>query len=57
MLRALFPVIYIIIGVVISINNGYFALGSISQILSFLLAVLLWPLIFIGANLHLNLGF
>lgn len=47
-------IIYIIIGVVVASNQGYLAnLGSISAILSALLAVLLWPLLLFGISLHL----
>jgi len=47
-------VIYIIVGVVIASNQGYLvSLSSIPQILSALLAVVLWPLLLLGINLHL----
>ena len=47
-------VIYIIVGIIVASNQGYLAsLGSISTILSALLAVLLWPLLLVGINLHL----
>lgn len=47
-------VIYIIVGVIVASNMGYLAsLGSISSILSALLAVALWPLLLLGINLHL----
>jgi len=47
-------VIYIIVGVIVASNMGYLAsLGSISSILSALLAVALWPLLLFGINLHL----
>jgi hypothetical protein len=49
--------IYIVVGVIIAMANGYFVITSVSGIISFLLAVILWPLIFLGLNLHLNLGF
>ncbi len=47
-------IIYIIIGVVVASNRGYFVdLTTLSQLLSALLAVLLWPVIVFGANLHI----
>lgn len=47
-------VVYFIIGVVIAGNQGYLSsLGSIPRLLSALLAVVLWPLILLGINLHL----
>jgi hypothetical protein len=49
-------IIYIIIGVIIASNRGYLGdLGSISHLLSALLAVVLWPLVLLGVNLHLAL--
>jgi len=48
--------IYMIIGLYIANVNGYFAtVGTVAGLLSAVLAVLLWPLVFLGANLHLAL--
>jgi hypothetical protein len=49
---SLFGVAYIIIGVVVALTNGY-ALHSIGELLSFLLAMFLWPLVLLGVNLHI----
>ncbi len=50
-------IIYIIIGVVVAANRGYLTdLGTISGILSALLAIVLWPLLLFGVNLHLSIG-
>ncbi len=47
-------IIYIIVGVVIASNRGYLGnLGSIPDVLSAILAVILWPLVLLGINLHL----
>jgi hypothetical protein len=47
-------ILYTIIGIIIASNQGYFInLGSISHLLSALLAVVFWPLILLGVNLHL----
>lgn len=47
-------VIYIIIGVIVASNQGYLGdLGSIPNLVSALLAVILWPLVLLGVNLHL----
>ena len=49
-------IIYIIIGVIMASNRGYLSqLGSISNSLSALLAIVLWPLMLLGVNLHLAL--
>ena len=46
-------VIYIIIGVIIASNQGYLVnIGSLADIVSAALAVSLWPLLFLGINLH-----
>ena len=42
---------YLIIGVVIALTNGY-AIHSFGQLLSFVLATLLWPLVLLGVDLH-----
>ena len=48
-------IIYIVIGVIVAMNRGYFVdLASIAHLLSALMAVLLWPLLFLGVNLHLT---
>jgi ABC-type anion transport system duplicated permease subunit len=49
-------IIYIIIGVIVASNRGYFTdIGTISHLLSAFLAVVLWPLVLLGVNLHLVL--
>jgi hypothetical protein len=48
--------LYIIIGAIVASNRGYLGdLGSISHLISALLAILLWPLVLLGVNLHLAL--
>jgi hypothetical protein len=49
-------VIYLLIGVVVAANKGYLVYGTLSDVLSALLAIILWPLLFFGVNLHLALG-
>lgn len=47
-------VIYIIIGVIMASNRGYLVgLGELDHILSALLAIILWPLLLLGVNLHI----
>lgn len=49
-------IIYIVIGVVMASNRGYLVnLVSISHLLSALVAIILWPLLLLGVNLHLAL--
>jgi hypothetical protein len=48
-------VIYIIIGVVVASGHHYFEhLDALKPITSAVLAVLLWPLILFGINLHIK---
>lgn len=50
-------ILYLIIGIIVAANHGYLSsLNSLSNILSALLAILLWPALLVGANLHLSLG-
>jgi hypothetical protein len=51
----MFSLVYLIIGVVVAASHHYFAhLNSVKPIASAVLAVLLWPLVLFGANLHLK---
>ncbi len=51
----MFSLIYLIIGVVVAASHHYFVhLDSIKPIASAVLAVLLWPLVLFGVNLHLK---
>jgi hypothetical protein len=52
MFGSLFGVVYFIIGLVVAFTHGY-ALTSVGELLSFILAVLLWPLVLFGFNLHI----
>lgn len=46
--------IYTVIGFFVANSQGYLAITDINSILSAVLAVLLWPLLFFGVNLHLG---
>ncbi len=56
-MRGLFPLIYVVIGAVIADQHHYFThLQTLSQVVSAVLAILLWPLILLAhTNLHVNL--
>jgi hypothetical protein len=48
---------YVVIGVIVASQHSYYAnLGSFSQVLSAVVATALWPLVLLGASLHLSLG-
>lgn len=47
--------VYLVAGFVIAANRDYLAsLHTIKQIGSGVLAVVLWPLLFVGINLHIH---
>lgn len=49
-------IIYIIIGIIVASNRGYLVgLGSLGNIISAILVILLWPLALLGVNLHIAL--
>jgi hypothetical protein len=50
---SLFGLIYLAIGVVVALTHGYTSLASLSQVLSLLVAIVLWPLVLLGIDLHL----
>jgi len=44
-----------VVGLIVASGHGYFAhLTAVMPILSAILAVLLWPLILLGVNLHIR---
>lgn len=45
-------VLYLLIGVVVALTNGY-AIHTIGELLSFVLAIVLWPLVLLNVNLHI----
>lgn len=46
-------IIYIVIGIIMASNRGYLGdLGSIPHLFSAILAIVLWPLLLLGVNLH-----
>jgi len=47
--------VWIVAGLIVASGHGYFAhLTAVMPILSAILAVLLWPLILLGVNLHIR---
>lgn len=54
---SLFGVIYLIIGIFVAANHGYFGtINSIAGLLNLLLAILLWPLLLFGVSFNLTFG-
>ena len=50
---SLFGLVYLAIGVVVALTHGYNSVANLSDILSLLIAVILWPAVLFGVNLHL----
>ncbi len=56
-MRNLALLAYVIFGVLVASQHDYYNhLATVSQVLSAVVATALWPLIVLGANLHLSLG-
>lgn len=47
--------VWVVLGVVVALSHGY-AISNFSSIVSFVLAMFLWPLVLLGVDLHINLG-
>ena len=52
---SLFALIYLIVGVAIAASHHYFShIHGIRGVVSAILAILLWPLVLLGINLHIR---
>ena len=48
-------IIYLVIGLIVAASHHYFAhIQSAKSLLSVVLAVVLWPLLLLGINLHVH---
>jgi hypothetical protein len=55
MIRKLAVIVYVVIGIVVASAHHYFAhVGGIKGVASAALAVVLWPLVLVGVNLHIH---
>ena len=53
--RKLLGLIYIAIGIFVAASKDYFEnLETVKRVLSAILAILLWPLLFLGIDLRIN---
>ena len=46
--------IYLAIGVLIAVTKNYFDIDNVRDIVSAALAIVLWPLVLFGVNLHIG---
>jgi hypothetical protein len=49
---SLITLVYLAIGLVVALTHGYNSVAGVSEVLSLLIAVILWPLVLFGVNLH-----
>jgi hypothetical protein len=55
MFRNIVLVAYVVVGVIVANSHHYFThLNGAKPILSAVLAVVLWPLVLLGVNLHIK---
>lgn len=53
--NSLLGFVYLIIGIIVAATHDYFDhLGTAKRILSAILAVVLWPLVLLGVDLHIH---
>jgi hypothetical protein len=53
--RGILGLIYLAVGAFIAYSNDYFEhIGSLADVVSAILAVVLWPLVLLGVNLMLR---
>jgi len=50
---SLFGLIYLAIGLIVALGHGYKSVATLSDILSLIIAVVLWPAVLFGLDLHL----
>jgi hypothetical protein len=48
----LFGLIYLLVGVVVALTHGYNSVAGLSEVLSLLAAIVLWPAVLFGVDLH-----
>jgi hypothetical protein len=49
---SLLGLIYLLIGVVVALSNGYNSVAGVSEVISLVAAIVLWPAVLFGVNLH-----
>ncbi len=48
------PIVYLVVGVLIASQNDYFTtMNTLAGIVNAVLAILLWPLVLFGVDMHL----
>jgi hypothetical protein len=53
--RTILSIVYVVVGVLVAASHHYFIhLVALKPIASAIFAVVLWPLVLLGVNLHLH---
>jgi hypothetical protein len=50
---SLLGLVYLAVGVVVALTHGYNSVAGLSEVLSLIIAVILWPAVLLGVDLHL----
>lgn len=50
---SLLGLVYLAVGVVVALTHGYNSVAGVSEVLSLIIAVILWPAVLFGVDLHL----
>jgi hypothetical protein len=54
-LRSLITIAYLIVGLIVAANENYLRdLETVRQVISAVLAIVLWPLVLLGVDLHIR---
>jgi hypothetical protein len=54
-LSSVLSIVYLVIGLIVASSHSFFTnLNQVAPIVSAILAVLLWPLVLLGVDLHLH---
>jgi hypothetical protein len=53
--NSLLGFVYLVIGIIVAATHDYFKnIDTVKRVLSAVLAVVLWPLVLLGVNLHIH---
>lgn len=56
-MRSIFGIVYLVIGLLVAAQKDYLGdIGSVSEIINLLLAILLWPLVLLGVKFNIKMG-
>jgi hypothetical protein len=50
---SLVALIWLVVGIVVAVQRGYITVSLLRAILSAILAIVLWPLVLLGIDMHL----